>query len=157
MRRSGWGLAVCAALLLGPSGGSAPAQEGPPSNLPSPVDGALRAALDEQVEALNAEDPDAVVALFHSEAPNFREVRRSLVELFRARDLRYKLDAYRFVAEDRPYAYARCTQTTEPLDGKGDARRVEQLFVFRRSGDEWRFWTSALLRELDPPARPGSR
>src|SRR5690606_29082970 len=97
----------------------------------------------------NEEDPDAAMALFHPQAPGHAAVRRSLVELFRARDLRYSLDGYRFVAEDGPYGYARCVQTTTSLDAKDEPRRVEQLFVFRRHGDEWRFWTSALLRELD--------
>ncbi len=150
-------LMAAALLLLALGWGTAPAQEGPPADLPAAAGLDVKRALEAQIEALNGEDPDAVMALFHPQAPGHAQIRRSLVELFRARDLRYALEDYRFVAEDRPYAYARCVQSTHALDGSEPPRRLEQLFVFRREGERWKFWTSVVLSDLTPPAPPGRR
>jgi hypothetical protein len=113
-------------------------EEAGPSNVGQVVEAALRA----QVEALNAEDPDRVLELFHPQAQGVDQARRNLVQMFRAQDLRYSLERYRFVATDEPYAYARATQATR---GGPRPTRTEQLFVFRRDGSAWRFWTSVVL------------
>jgi len=116
---------------------------------PSGVARQVHQALAAQIEALNAEDPDAVMALFHPAAPGLDELRRQLVALFRARDHRYTLERFKFVAEDGPYAYARCLQTTAVVGRPpGEVQRLEQLFVFRRADGGWKFWTSVVLREV---------
>lgn len=146
-RRARAGAAGAALLILGLTAAASrsPAQEpaGPAADGP-----AIHAALKAQIEALNAEDPDRVMALFHPGAPGLDEVRRGLVALFRARDHHYSLERFTFVAVDGPYAYARCLQTTS-LASRPDAppRAVEQLFVFRRSGAAWKFWTSVVLSD----------
>lgn len=119
-------------------------QEVGPSNAAT----VLGQSLSEQVSALNAEDPDRVMALFHPDAPNLDEVRASLVGMFRAQDLRFTLEEQHFVGVDGRYAYVRCVQTTRaPATAAGPPAisRSEQLFVFRQLGSGWRFWTSAVL------------
>jgi len=121
-----------------------PGREAGPTNAST----LLAEALTEQVSALNAEEPERVMALFHPDAPNLEEVRASLVGMFRAQDLRFTLDEQHFVGVDGRYAYVRCLQTTRaPASAAGPpaVSRSEQLFVFRRLGPGWRFWTSAVL------------
>ena len=102
----------------------------------------------QQMSALNLENPDGVMLVFHPEAPNRLELQRTLVQQFRMRDLRYKLLSLHFVAEDGPYAYMRMVQivdgSREKTPFKGES---ELLLVFRKSTRGWKAWTSVRLRQ----------
>ena len=145
-----------AALLLFVSGLFVWAGAGAQEAGPSKTEHLLSAALEAQVKAMNAEDLNAMMALFHPGVPDSKEVRRSLAVMFRQLDLQYSLERQRLVAVDGRYAYLRCLQTL-----RGDPRgvsRSDQLFVFRRYGEGWRLWTSLLLEQVPLPVKgPGGR
>ncbi len=118
--------------------------------LPSNTERTLKTALDAQIRALNAENPAGVMALFHPEAPNLDQTRKGLVAMFRSFDLRYRLDSKHYVGTDLPYAYIRVVQTT--VGTKLKPSRTEQLFVFKRRGKGWAFWTSVVLSKHGVPS-----
>ncbi len=123
--------------------------------LPSNTSTVLTKALEAQIAALNSEDPDAVVSLFHPRAPGLKESRKGLVEMFRRYDLNYTLDQKHYIGVDGRYAYMRVIQTTR--GGNMRPTRSEQLFVFCRAGKEWKFWTSAMLRKEVMPDKKAPR
>lgn len=145
LRRLGLASLLVSALALW----SVQAQE---EALPSNTESVLSKALSRQLAALNGEDPDQVMALFHPQAPGLEESRRGLVTMFRTYDLQYTLDAKHYVGVDEPYAYMRIVQTTR--GAKLKASRTEQLFVFKRHQRDWMFWTSVVLEKRPlPPSR----
>lgn len=115
---------------------------------PSNAEVVCASLVKQQLSALNLENPDAVMLVFHPEAPNRLELQRTLAQQFRLRDLRYKLLSLRFVAEDGPYAYMRMRQlvdgSRERTPFKGE---TELLLVFRKSLRGWKAWTSVRLAQ----------
>ena len=142
------GLSAAALLSVGVLW-SARAQE---EALPSNTGAQLVKALEAQIDALNGESPEGVMALFHSQAPELKAHRSGLVAMFRSYDLRYTLDSHHYVGLDEPYAYIRVLQTTQ--GAKLRPSRTEQLFVFKREGREWKFWTSVVLDKRILRPRP---
>jgi hypothetical protein len=119
--------------------------------LPSNTKQVLSKAIDDQLLALNAEDPDRVMALFHPRAPGLKQTRKSLVGMFRALELRYTLVSKHYVGVDEPYAYMRVIQETR--GGNVKPSRSESLFVFKRKERAWLFWTSVVLDKQPMPDR----
>ena len=115
---------------------------------PSNAEVVCASLVKQQLSALNLENPDAVMLVFHPEAPNRLELQRTLAQQFRLRDPRYKLLSLRFVAEDGPYAYMRMRQlvdgSRERTPFKGE---TELLLVFRKSLRGWKAWTSVRLAQ----------
>ena len=119
--------------------------------LPSNTERLLKAALDAQIRALNSENPAGVMALFHPDAPNLKQTQQGLVGMFRSYDLKYTIDSKHYVGTDLPYAYIRVVQTT--AGAKLKPSQTEQLFVFKRNGKSWAFWTSVVLNKRAIPSR----
>lgn len=138
-------------LLLGLGGtwglGVLRAQDPQPTG-PSNAQAVCESLVKQQLSALNLENPDGVMLVFHPEAPNRLELQRTLVQQFRLRDLRYELLSLHFVAEDGPYAYMRMRQivdgSREQTPFKGE---TEMLLVFRKSLRGWKAWTSVRLQQ----------
>jgi hypothetical protein len=113
----------------------------------------------QQISALNVENPQGVMLVFHPEAPNRNELHRTIVEQFRRKDLRFKLVSSHFVAEDGKWAYMRVVQQvsgghTSPKPFKGE---TEELLVFKRYKHMWKAWTSARLSQRSLTKGPQRR
>ena len=124
---------------------------------PSNTEVLVERVLKQQISALNAESPDAVMLCFHEEAPDREGMRQVMVNQFRVRDLRYQLKSAKFVAEDGQYAYMR---TWQVVDGRNEKipflGETEELLVFRKGRGGWKAWTSARLDKKRVPL-PGER
>lgn len=146
-----------ACLLLTTPGG---AQDPQPSNTAQ----VLRGLIERQTKALDAEDPDKAMAVFHPKAPGVNQIRATLVRQFALNDDSFKLVKTHYVGQDGKWAYMRSVQTiTGVREQKKFVTAVEELLVFRRHGREWRAWTSARLdqetRDVTPkgPRPPRKR
>lgn len=150
------GALLMAAALSGVGLWRAEAQDRQPAG-PSNTEVLLKQVLKQQISALNAESPDAVMLCFHEEAPDREGMRQVMVNQFRVRDLRYSLKSAKFVAEDGQYAYMR---TWQVVDGRGEKTpflgETEELLVFRKGRGGWKAWTSARLDKKRVPL-PGER
>ncbi|MGE0712557.1 MAG: nuclear transport factor 2 family protein [Planctomycetota bacterium] len=122
---------------------------------PSNTQVLCEALVKQQVSALNVENAQGVMMVFHPEAPNRQELLQTLTQQFRKLDLRYKLLETHFVAEDGDYAYLR---VREHVDGSHEQRpfqgETEDLLVFKRHQHTWKAWTSARLDAKSVPLAP---
>lgn len=149
--------AAAAALALGGA-----ALWGPPAAAqgqmgPSNTEVECRRVIEQQMSALNVENPQGAMMLFHPKCPDRDGMLRSLVDQFRRYDLRYKLKEAVFIGEEPgTYAYMRVKQT---VDGSHEKRpfkgETELLLVFRKDKNGWKAWTSAHLSQETKPINTG--
>ena len=136
-------LVFLACILLTVPGG-AQDQEPQPSNTAQ----VLQKLVERQTSALDHEDPNKVMALFHPKAPGLKEIRATLVQQFARYDDSFHLEKTHYVGEDGKWAYMRAIQTIRGVRKQTPfVTAVEELLVFRRSGREWRAWTSVRLEQ----------
>ena len=106
----------------------------------------LRAAVQENVDAANAEDIERSMATFHDNAPARDKSREFLSQLFRDYDLQYELQNFTYLGDDGTYACARVQHST--IKSAGPAFRdnsLDAIWIFRKSDDTWKIWTQSNL------------
>jgi hypothetical protein len=142
-RRAGW----CALFVLVMSGAG-----GSPVFADDALAKSLLAVLNAQFAAIDRGDVDAALATIHSASPFYAQTRRALRDLASAGKLHSEVSDFKLIGVDGDYAFARCSEKTTKVSGpefRDNARDVVE--VFRKEGDAWKQWTTAVLtvRYLD--------
>jgi len=103
---------------------------------------AVQQTLVQGVAAFNKEDLNTTLKALHPDSPNYQVAKERISRIFRDHDVKTQLVEYDFVGETGPYAIARVKATS--IDQKADAEfrdnTTESLYIFRKQGNEWKFW-----------------
>ncbi|MHC4717822.1 MAG: hypothetical protein ACYS5V_12690 [Planctomycetota bacterium] len=106
------------------------------------------------LQAMQAEDMDAMVATFHPRSPNVAPTRMMTAKLAQAYDLKYELLSLSYFGADKDYLAVRVRQKTTKVAGPGFRDNVVDVVHFlRKDGKRWRLWQATLLeiKFLHPP------
>lgn len=120
------------------------------------VPGKLQRIASELFQALQEEDIEKAMGLFHPDSPNRAATQKSYEAAFPASQISYELKDFSYIGKDDKFAVARFTQSIGILELNGkkvtDPRkgRLEMIMLFRLSGDSWRIWKSVEIERLPP-------
>lgn len=111
---------------------------------------AIKQVFRDQVEALENEDLEGVLATIHPESPEYGVTRDNIGTLFELFDLEYKVDDIEVVKLEGNLAEVRAVRESrvvnEPAEGEEgagtvkDTRRTE-LYEVRKTGEGWKIYT----------------
>ncbi len=110
------------------------------------LESALSSVVRENIAAANAEDLDRSMDTFHEDAPTRENSKVFMEKLFKEYDLKYQLDSFTCLGDDGTYACARAKHSTVKLAGPTFRdNSLDAIWIFRKSGDDWKIWTQSNL------------
>ena len=106
----------------------------------------LRAVVEEQVRAYDAEDLNGVLGTIHSRSPNYKSMRSALGKQFEEQDLTVTLVDFRYMGHDDEFAVARVkTRVAGPAESGFQDNVVDEVLLFHREGALWKLWSDEML------------
>ena len=122
------------------------------TSLPSKLQGIAS----ELFQALQEENIEKAISLFHPDSPNRATTQKSYEAAFPTTQISYELKDFSYIGKDDKFAVVRFTQSIGILELNGkkvtDPRRarLEIMMLFRPSGDSWKIWKSVEIERLPP-------
>ena len=116
----------------------------------------LQGIVSELFQALQEENIEKSMSLFHPDSPNRAATQKSYETAFPSTQISYELKNFSYIGKDEKFAVARFTQSIGILELNGkkvtDPRRarLEIMMLFRPSGDSWKIWKSIEIERLPP-------
>jgi hypothetical protein len=136
MKTTYWMVAPLALLSLAAPAGAADDQ----------LSTSLRAVVEEQVRAYDAEDANGVLRTIHTRSPDYDTMRDALGEQFAEQDLTVTLVDFRYMGHDDEFAVARVkTRVVGPAGSGFQDNVVDEVLLFHREGALWKLWSDEVL------------
>ncbi len=116
----------------------------------------LQGIVSDLFRALQEENIEKSMNLFHPDSPNRAATQKSYEAAFPSNEFSYELKEFSYIGKDEKFAVARFTQSIAILEFNGkkvtDPRRasLEVMMLFRKSGDSWKIWKSIEIERLVP-------
>lgn len=132
--------------------GVALAEKPDATSLPSKLQGIAS----ELFQALQEENIEKSMSLFHPDAPNRAATQKSYETAFPSTQISYELKEFSYIGKDDKFAVVRFIQSIGILELNGkkvtDPRRarLEIMMLFRQSGESWKIWKSIEIERLAP-------
>lgn len=102
---------------------------------------AVQQTLTQGIAAFNNEDLNGTLKALHSDSPNYQVSKERISRIFRDHDAKMELVEFDFVGETGPYAIARVeAKSIKQSDTTFKNNTTESLYIFRKQGNEWKFW-----------------
>lgn len=106
----------------------------------------LRAVVEEQVRAYDAEDANGVLRTIHTRSPDYDSMRAALGQQFEQQDVTATLVDFRYMGHDDEFAVARVkTKVTGPAGSGFQDNVVDEVLLFHREGALWKLWSDDVL------------
>jgi len=110
------------------------------------IKSAIAISLQENLTALQDEDMEGVMKTIHTQSPVYIPTQETCRTLFPYYDLKYELLDFEFIGMTGEYAIGRFRQKTEKISGPAFQNNiVDTVCVFRKEGDEWKFWNQVII------------
>jgi hypothetical protein len=110
------------------------------------IQNAINSVVIRNVQAVQAENLDAVMKTIHTQSPGYLTTKQQLQPLFENYDLKYEILSFTYIGRDNQYAVARVKQSTQKLSGPAFRNNVlDMIQVFRQEKGQWKFWNQVLL------------
>lgn len=122
---------------------------------PNPEQEAIFTTIRENLQAMEREDINAVMATVHPETPNFEASKTVNEELFKNYDLKFELVDMRLVSVENGEAKVSYKQKTHRVGGEADEPDVlaEGIHTLKKDGDKWKIISSVALRFTPLPRK----
>ena len=115
----------------------------PDSDIPPDI----MAALEENLRAADAEDLPAYMATIHEDSDLYGSTESLMENLFELYDLDYEVETVELVSLSGGEAKLRVTQVTRKVSGPAFRdNRVTVLHALRKSGGQWKFYNTVVLK-----------
>ena len=104
---------------------------------------AVHQTLIQGIVAFNNEDLNGTLKALHPDSPNYQVSKERISRIFRDHDVKMELVEFDFVGETGPYAIAHVkAKSTKSSDADTTFKNntTESLYIFRKQGNEWKFW-----------------
>ncbi|MBP0012483.1 MAG: hypothetical protein J7540_14120 [Roseofilum sp. SID2] len=106
----------------------------------------IQALLDENLNAINAENVERYMNTMHPDSPQWEITRQTVLSSIDLVDLRYEFNDWEIVELTGDKAQIMATQTTTKIGGDAQFRdnRLIILHTLKKYKGEWKFWTSEI-------------
>lgn len=106
----------------------------------------IQALLDENLNALNAENVERYMNTMHPDSPQFEITEKTVVYSIELFDLKYEINDWEILEMDDDTAKIRASQTTTKVAGEGLFRdnSIVAIHTLKKYKGEWKFWTSEI-------------
>ena len=115
---------------------------------PKPEQEAVFGAIRENLDAMQREDLNGVMATVHPQTPDFEASKAIIEEIFKKYDLKFELSNLKLVSLKDGEAKVAYTQKTMRVGGEADLpdNMVEGVHTLKKDGDKWKITNSVQLR-----------
>lgn len=113
---------------------------------PSPEQEAIFSTIRENLQAMEREDINAVMATVHPETPNFEASKTVNEELFKNYDLKFELIELKLVSLKDGVAKVAFKQKTRRVDNGANEPAVfaQGVHTLKKDGDKWKIISTAV-------------
>lgn len=106
----------------------------------------IQALIDENLNALNAENVERYMNTMHPDSPQFEITEQTVIYSTEFFDLNYEINDWEIIEMDDDKAQIRASQTTTKVAGEGLFRDnyIVVIHTLKKYKGEWKFWTSEI-------------
>ena len=93
------------------------------------------------------ENMEKMMGTIHKKSPFYDTTRTQVKAVFSIYDLKYTLLAFKYIALDGEFAFARLKQRSDKVSGPAFRNNeTEILQVYRKEKEQWKIWSQAILK-----------
>ncbi len=98
------------------------------------------------IKYIQQENVDLAMSTLHRQSPVYESTKSAMFQFNKLYDLKYELLQYRFITEDKDYAYVRVLQRTTKISGPlFNNNDIDLFHVLKKDAGQWKIWTSVPL------------
>jgi len=107
---------------------------------------AIQALIDENLNAINAENVERYMDTMHPDSPQFEITEETVIYSSDFFDLRYEINDWEIIELTEDKAQIRASQTTTKVAGEAPFRDnyIVVIHTLKKYKGEWKFWTSEI-------------
>ncbi|MBS3765575.1 hypothetical protein KGY71_03535 [Candidatus Bipolaricaulota bacterium] len=106
----------------------------------------LRSVVKENFALAEEEDLEGYMDMMHPQSPAYQQTRQGMNQMISRYDLEYELLSFTYLGKSGKYQMARVEQkTTDNSEAMFRANITDNLWVFRKQGDQWKGWNTMIL------------